>query len=362
MLSINRPSTGRTAFSLVELLVVIAIIAILIGILLPALGQARAVARDAACLANQRSLGQGMAIYTATYDDWLPGPNTSGLHLHQRQPYGGGAESPLQDWDWISPIVGEMLNLPTPRLTKYEALLNTKMSCPHNHERYVTNFTPGDGRVPMDEEVPGDGPHPKIMSYVMCSMFHFESDVVPYQSARNGEFARLRRRGDVLIPQGGVAATGMTPPAYYKPRLENVGTPSRKALAFEGGRFWDPRLRGGKGGFDYSTATNTTGLEGSPQGNFTAIGPFFASGRVPSGMGGMARLPGGAPTEQFDEYLLRHGQQSMNVVFFDGSAKPMDQFEIADPALYAPSGSTVFDNRVFIEGYRDRYERFTRIP
>ena len=132
-------------------------------------------------------------------------------------------------------------------------------------------------------------------------------------------------------------------------------------MAFEGGRFWDSRLRGGKGGFDYSPALNTTGLEGSPQGNFTAIGPFFAHGRVPSGMGGMARTPEGTPTEQFDEFLLRHGQQGMNGVFFDGSAMVMDQFEIADPALYAPDESVVFDNAVFLEEYRDRYPRFSRI-
>lgn len=320
----SRSRSHRWGFTLIELLVVIAIIALLVGILLPSLAGAREAARAAVCNAHVRAFSIGLGAYDADNGGDIPGPNTSGFGLSRFgvDAYVAAPDSPSQNWDWMSPLVGTDMNLPVDRLEKFERICMTDLRCPSNTTRYSALFR---GEKLPNFDGRGGSNHPYTLSYMTSAYFHHLPAIDPNNPRAWSGLQFLNEDEAIRLPD------------RWSPRMDRVVFPAKKAYAFEGARYWWANAPGGPG-FDYSTEVSSSGLTGSPQGNFTSRGPaFLGSGEAP-----IRDLRNNwAVTDVFRQISIRHSDR-MTTLYFDGHVEMLDADGATDPTLYVPSGSTVW--------------------
>ncbi len=153
---------GTGGFTLVELLVVVSIIALLLGLLLPALGKAKQAAIDVRCQSDMRQFGLAILTYSNEYEAYLPtfggkedAPQTmhSHLGLDVIDSYGGipeelggnSSNTSLEDYNWFYKITqGGYFNT------------DGALACPALKNRYYKKYTEEHGDELEDFPIPSD--------------------------------------------------------------------------------------------------------------------------------------------------------------------------------------------------------------
>ena len=92
----------KKGFTLIELLVVVAIIAMLLAILLPALGKVKLIAEQLLCGTNLKGLGTSLNVYAFDYDDEFVVQGQGAAHTWDH--FTAGWQSDAKDWSQPDPI------------------------------------------------------------------------------------------------------------------------------------------------------------------------------------------------------------------------------------------------------------------
>ncbi len=239
----------RLGFTLIELLVVIGIIALLIGLLLPAISKARDVARTVVCASTSRSLGQLTFFYSNQYQDWIPGHYTTGEAADATGGtvlFGPGNDgntspnTPTTSMDWISPAIGDSAGLSPNRALRTYQIFND-WGCASARVVNQTLFPPNGGSFPDSDQFEAlqaegssrVGPFRQV-SFLKPSSFDRISPTAPANIRQYRNFSGLRgvAFGDGIFPNP------ITSPSNFIPRLDRIGNQlGNKVLFMDGTRF-----------------------------------------------------------------------------------------------------------------------------
>ncbi len=152
----SRTNDARSGFTLVELLVVIAIIAILIGLLLPAVGMVQEAARRTQCINQQRQLATALELHHDQFLSYPPGLPQCTANL-----WDTGTNATCQGPNWLAAILTNLEEVKTAKAiaTCMETKGNVAKECPPltntggtTTPNGIGQVTPGVLRCPSDRE------------------------------------------------------------------------------------------------------------------------------------------------------------------------------------------------------------------
>ncbi len=325
--------TRRGAFTLIELLVVVAVLALLISLLLPAVGSVRHVARQVVCSSNLRQMAMAINSYAGEYKDWIVGsPEGSGRDAANGI-FNGVA---IQTYDFYGPLL--------------------------HHLGYSG---PGEG----------DGGSTEAERYERFNWYRdgFKPFICPSNNitatAHNSAWSSGRMIGYNMSTQ--FTSSDKPPPlgtghwaaqdrSRYSPKLSNLGVlPHMKIAVFEGHRYAN---ESNKPDFDAAIDADYGGAFGGVGGwknDSKEFNRWLAPGEPGAALGGLGTF--------FDArtWAFRHGRKQDgapgqvkvygNLAFFDGHVALYDDGEATNPDMWFPGNTRIGSRTVFWRYTQNRW-------
>ncbi len=342
----------RAGFTLIELLVVVAIIALLLSILLPSLKSARDQAKAVHCAAQMRGFTGGLGAYTAEYNDWFPGKNTSGVALgtlpagevqNEDSPVLHNALLPVQTFDWMSPLIRYETSLPNNRAKRFQFLLDRYRCVAHQ----AFNSEPYNGDHSDFVEILDWDPISYLMPYAYQAWGENFRGKIIGRAAASGLFPGPPVMADVHPDNWEVSI-----PSGFQSRMDRIGTPAGKVFIADGTRFTTE-----EGLVDHDVNVMPVHF-----GAFTTTGAWWAGSNAYGPAADSQNWSGVAVSESSESdgtnlpVSYRHAARgrgngsaqgnvgSINVLFFDSHAERMKDEQSRNISLWYPRGSFVQEN------------------